>query len=202
MTIDPATTSVRDFYRHMIASITPRPIAWVSTISPGNVPNLAPFSFFNGIGANPPAVVFSPSNHRDGRPKDTLINVEKSRQFVVNIVSESTAIAMNATAADVDYEVNEFELGGLTPIPSLRVRPPRVKEAMVHMECEVIEIVRVGGGPLAGNVVIGRIVMMHADEKVLDAAGQIDAEKLATIGRMGGNLYCRTTDRFELERPK
>ncbi|HWE03375.1 MAG TPA: flavin reductase family protein [Tepidisphaeraceae bacterium] len=202
MIFDPATTSLPDFYRHMVACITPRPIAWVSTISPGNVPNLAPFSFFNGIGANPPAVVFSPTNRRDGAPKDTLVNVEKSGQFVVNVVSESCARQMNGTSAELDYEVSEFELCGLTPIASVRVRPPRVKEAMVQMECELIEVVHVGSGPLAANVVIGRIVLMHADESVLDAAGHIDPDKLATVGRMGGNLYCKTHDRFELERPK
>ena len=118
MTFDPATTSIRDFYRHMISCITPRPIAWVSTISPRNVPNLAPFSFFNGVGANPPAVVFSPTNRRDGSPKDTLINVEKSGQFVVNVVSESVAKLMNDTSAEIDYEISEFELCGLTPIPA------------------------------------------------------------------------------------
>ncbi|HZK80132.1 MAG TPA: flavin reductase family protein [Humisphaera sp.] len=201
MTFDPATTSIRDFYRHMISCITPRPIAWVSTISPRNVPNLAPFSFFNGVGANPPAVVFSPTNRRDGSPKDTLINVEKSGQFVVNVVSESVAKLMNDTSAEIDYEVSEFELCGLTPIPASRVKPPMVKEAMVQMECELIEIVHVGRGPLAANIVIGRIVMMHVNESVLDANGQIDPDKLATVGRMGGMSYCRTKDRFELERP-
>jgi len=201
MTFDPATTSIRDFYRHMIACITPRPIAWVSTISPGNIPNLAPFSFFNGVGANPPAVIFSPTNRRDGTPKDTLVNVEKTGQFVVNVVSESCARHMNGTSAEVDYDISEFELCGLTPLPSLRVRPPRVKEAMVQMECELVEVVHVGSGPLAANIVIGRIVVMHVDETVLDAQGQIDPDKLATIGRMGGNLYSRTKDRFELDRP-
>src|SRR3954471_10074575 len=102
MTIDPATTSPRDFYRHLIASITPRPIAWVSTVSPAGVPNLAPFSFFNGVGANPPAVMFCPVNRRDGSRKDTLVNVEATRQFVVNVVSDRLAERMNATSAEFE----------------------------------------------------------------------------------------------------
>lgn len=201
MTIDPHTTPTRDFYRHMIACITPRPIAWVSTISPAGVPNLAPFSFFNGVGANPPAVVFSPVNRRDGSRKDTVINIEANRQFVVNIVSEPSAERMNCTSAELPYEVNEFETCGLTPAPSVLIKPPRVQEAPVQMECELFDILHVGHGPLAANLVIGLIVLMHVDERVLDAGGQIDPEKLATIGRMGASLYSRTRDRFEMERP-
>src|SRR5271154_330187 len=147
MTINTESTPSRDVYRHMIACITPRPIAWVSTISPGGVPNLAPFSFFNGVGANPPAVVFSPVNRRDGSRKDTVINIEANRQFVVNVVSEPMASRMNHTSAELPYEVNEFEVCGLTPLPSVRIQPPRVKEAPVQMECELFEIVRVGHGP-------------------------------------------------------
>jgi flavin reductase (DIM6/NTAB) family NADH-FMN oxidoreductase RutF len=200
VTIDPATTPTRAFYRHMIG-ITPRPIAWVSTISPGGITNLAPFSFFNGVGPNPPTIVFSPVNGRDGRRKDTVINIEANRQFVVNVVSEPMARQMNCTSAELPYEVSEFDACGLTPEPSLRVKPPRVKEAMVQMECELFDIVRIGEGPLGANLVIGRIVLMHAHDDVLDASGQIDPEKLATIGRMGGSLYCSTKDRFVMERP-
>jgi flavin reductase (DIM6/NTAB) family NADH-FMN oxidoreductase RutF len=202
MTIDPTTTPARDVYRHMIACITPRPIAWVSTISPAGVTNLAPFSFFNGVGANPPAVVFSAVNRRDGSRKDTVINVEATRQFVVNVVSEPMAEKMNCTSAELPYEISEFAVCHLTPEPSLRVKPPRVMEAMVQMECELFDLVHVGDGPLAANVMIGRIVLLHVNEAVLDAARQIDPEKLATIGRMGGNLYSRTKDRFAMERPE
>ncbi|HET6249208.1 MAG TPA: flavin reductase family protein [Tepidisphaeraceae bacterium] len=202
MTIDPATTPARDVYRHLVACITPRPIAWVSTISPGGITNLAPFSFFNGVGANPPAVVFSPVNRRDGSRKDTVINIEANRQFVVNIVSEATAERMNCTSAELPYEVSEFETCGLTPLASVRVKPPRVKEAAVQMECELIQIVPVGEGPLAANLVIGRIVMLHASDDVLDEQRQIDPQKLATIGRMGTDLYSRTRDRFAMKRPQ
>jgi flavin reductase (DIM6/NTAB) family NADH-FMN oxidoreductase RutF len=201
MTIDPATLPPRDFYRHMVACITPRPIAWVSTVSPADIPNLAPFSFFNGVGANPPAVVFCPVNRRDGSRKDTLVNVEATRQFVVNVVSDGLAERMNATSAEFEYGVSEFERCGLTPVASVRVRPPGVGEAAVRMECELLDVVRVGDGPLSGNVVIGRIVLLHADESVLDAAGQIDPAKLDTVGRMGGSLYARTRERFSMDRP-
>lgn len=201
MTIDPADIPSRDFYRHMVACITPRPIAWVSTVSPAGVTNLAPYSFFNGVGANPPAVVFCPVNRRDGSRKDTLVNVEATRQFVVNVVSDRLAERMNATSAEFEYGVCEFEQCGLTPVPSVKVKPPGVSEAAVRMECELLEVVRVGEGALAGNAVIGRIVLLHADESVLDAGGQVDPAKLDTVGRMGGSLYARTRERFSMERP-
>jgi flavin reductase (DIM6/NTAB) family NADH-FMN oxidoreductase RutF len=202
MVIDPENSPPQVVYRHMTACITPRPIAWVSTISPAGITNLAPFSFFNGVGANPPAVMFSPVNRRDGSRKDTILNVEATGEFVVNIVSDKLAELMNGTAAELPYEISEFEKCGLTASPSLKVRPPRVKEAAVHMECIVHQIVYVGRGPLSANVVIGRIVLLHADDAVLDADGQIDPQKLDTIGRLGGSLYSRTRDRFVMDRPK
>lgn len=201
MIIDPSIASPRDIYKVMISCITPRPIAWVSSISPRGVPNLAPFSFFNGVGANPPTVVFCPVNRRDGSRKDTLINIEATPEFVVNIVPYSLAVPMNATSAELPYEVNEFDVAKLTPEPSVKVKVPRVKEAPVHFECVLHQIVNVGSGPLGANLVIGRIVWMEISDSVLDSAGQIDARKLDTIGRMGGASYARTTDLFELPRP-
>jgi flavin reductase (DIM6/NTAB) family NADH-FMN oxidoreductase RutF len=201
LTIDPETTAPRDVYRHMIACITPRPIAWVSTISARGITNLAPFSFFNGVGATPPTVVFSPVNRRDGSRKDTVLNVEATREFVVNIVSEPLAQKMNACSAEFPHETSEFERCGLTAIPSRRVRPPRVKESHVHLECVLWDIIRIGDGPLAANLVIGRIVLIEVNDAVLDERGEIDPSKLDTIGRMGGSLYARTRDRFAMERP-
>jgi flavin reductase (DIM6/NTAB) family NADH-FMN oxidoreductase RutF len=201
MTIDPSATPARDFYKLLIACITPRPIAWVSTISPKGIPNLAPFSFFNGIGANPPSVLFCPVNHRDGSKKDTLLNVEATKQFVVNIVPFALAKPMNETSAELPYEQNEFDFAKVTPAPSVKVKPPRVKESPIHMECELYQIVNVGTGPIGANVVIGRIVWMDISESVLDDKGQIDPRKLDTIGRMGGMGYARTTDLFDLPRP-
>jgi len=201
MLIDPASTTPRDLYRHLISIITPRPIAWVSTISPNGVPNLAPFSFFNGIGANPPTLLFCPVNHRDGSKKDTLLNVEANKEFVVNIVPYSLAVPMNETSAEVEYEVNEFDLAKVTPAPALKVKPPRVKESPIHLECVLHQIVSVGEGALGANVVIGRIVWMEIADSVLGTDNHIDPRKLDTIGRMGGSLYSRTTDLFDLPRP-
>lgn len=201
-TIDPAAHSARDVYRLMINLITPRPIGWVSSVSPAGVPNLAPFSFFNGVGASPPTVVFSAVNKRDGARKDTVVNVEATGEFVVNVASYDLREPMNATSEEFPYEVNEFEQVGLTALPSARVKVPRVKEAKAHFECVVHQIVQVGQGPLAANVVIGRIVLIHLVETVLDPSGAIDPAKLETIGRMGGEGYVRTTDLFSMPRPK
>jgi flavin reductase (DIM6/NTAB) family NADH-FMN oxidoreductase RutF len=162
---------------------------------------LAPFSFFNGIGANPPTVLFCPVNRRDGSKKDTLINIEATPEFVVNIVPFTLASPMNETSADLPYEVNEFEAAHVDAVPALKVRPPRVKDSPVYMECVLHQIVTVGHGALGANVVIGRIVCMEIADRVLGADGQIDPRKLDTIGRMGGSSYTRTTDLFELPRP-
>ena len=202
MIIDPRETSIPELYRHLTACVTPRPIAWVSTISPSGVTNLAPFSFFNGVGANPPAVIFSPVNRRDGTRKDTVLNVEATREFVVNIVSDQLAGQMNGTSADFPYEVSEFDKCGLTPASSLRVRPPRVAESMVHLECALHQIVPVGDGPLSANIIIGRVLLIHIHDSVIGFDGHVDAAKLDTIGRLGASLYARTRERFEMERPR
>jgi flavin reductase (DIM6/NTAB) family NADH-FMN oxidoreductase RutF len=201
-TFDPSAIAARDIYRLMIGLITPRPIAWVSSISPGGVINLAPFSFYNGVAASPPTILFSAVNHRDGRKKDTVVNVEATGEFVVNVVSYELREPMNVTSEEIPYEMDELAKAGLTVLPSVRVTPPRVKEARAHLECTVHQIVRVGEGPLAANLVIGRILLIHVDEQVLDPAGSIDPAALDTIGRMGGEGYVRTTDRFSLPRPR
>lgn len=201
MLINPADIPPHEFYRYLVQVITPRPIAWVSTVSPGGVPNLAPFSFFNGVGANPPSVVFSPVNNRKGEKKDTLRNVEANGEFVVNVVSHALAQRMNQSAYEYGYEVSEFEQAGLTATPSERVAPPRVAEAPVSMECEVMQVVPVGDGPLAANLVVGRVVMMHLAEGVSNADGVVDPAVLDTIGRMGGADYSTTRDRFAMPRP-
>src|SRR5436190_10907419 len=156
MELDPNLQPPAETYRLMIALITPRPIGWVSTVSPAGVVNLAPFSFFNGVAAHPPTVVFSVVNRRDGSPKDTLINVRATGEFVLSAASYDLREAVNATSEELPYEVSELDHCGLTTAPSLRVRPPRVKEAMAHMECVVHQIVAVGEGPLGAHLVIGR----------------------------------------------
>ncbi len=185
----------------MIATILPRPIAWVATVSPDGVPNLAPFSFFTGICANPMTVCFAPVNARDGKKKDTLINIELTKQFTVNIVNEANVGKMNRTSAPFPYGVNEFEKAGATPVPSAKIRPFRVKESPVSYECELLQIVRIGEGALAGNLIIGKVVMLHCEDALYNA-GKIRHQDLNAVGRMEGSWYARTNDAFELPRPE
>lgn len=201
MELDPASLEVRARYQLLIATILPRPIAWVSTVSPDGVPNLAPFSFFTGIAANPMSVCFAPVNDRTGKLKDTLVNAMKTKQFVVNMANEGNAEKMNQTSAAYPYGVSEFEKAGLTALPSTIVKPPRVKESPVAMECEVIQIVHLAEGPLAGNLVIGKVVRFHCDDAIYNG-GKIRHQDLKAIGRMEGAWYAKTNDAFELPRPE
>lgn len=201
MQLDPEALAARDRYLLMIATILPRPIAWVATVSPDGRPNLAPFSFFTGICANPMTVCFAPVNDRNGKKKDTLINVELTGQFTVNVVNERNAEKMNQTSAPYPYGVNEFERAGVTAIKSAIVKPPRVKESPVSYECEVQQIVRIGEGPLAGNLVIGKVVMFHCDDAIYKD-GRISHKDIHAIGRMEGAWYAKTNEDFELPRPE
>jgi flavin reductase (DIM6/NTAB) family NADH-FMN oxidoreductase RutF len=197
---DLAELSALDAYSLMIRTIAPRPIAWVSTISRNGVVNLAPFSFFNGVGSCPPALAFSVSNHVDGSLKDTTRNIDETGEFVVNVVPFSLAAPMHQTSADYPSDTSELEMVGLTPLASVRVAPPRVAESPVHFECQLIETVRVGQGPLAANLIIGHILMIHVQQRLLDERGRVDPDKLDLIGRMGGASYAMTRDRFDLAR--
>lgn len=201
MQIDPADLSTRDLYTWMVRLITPRPIAWVSTLSVQGVANLAPFSFFSGLGANPPTVLFCPANNRSGQPKDTLTNVLGTGQFVVNLVTESDAEAMNLTASELDADVDEFDFASIGKQPSQVVAPPRVATASAAMECQLHEAISLGTGPGGANLVIGRIVWIHLADRLFDSEGEFDARRLDTIGRMGGEDYVRTSDRFAMPRP-
>ena len=201
MDLDPESLEIRARYALMIGTIQPRPIAWVSTISPDGKTNLAPFSFFTGICANPMSVCFAPVNDRNGRKKDTLVNVEATRQFVVNFATEANAAKMNQTSAPYPYGVSEFEKAGLTALASTKVKPPRVAESPAAFECELLQIVRLGEGALAGNLVIGKVVYVHCDDKIYNG-GHIRHQDLQAIGRMEGAWYSRTQDAFELPRPE
>lgn len=186
----------------MVGAIVPRPIAFVSTTSAEGVRNLAPFSFFTGICANPPVICFAPTiRGTDGTRKDTLRNIEAVPEFVVSVVSEEFAEKMNLCSAEVPPEVDEFELSGLTPVASDLVKPPRVAESHISMECRLVQIVEVSAKPLGGSLVIGEVLRFHVDDGLIENY-KIDPEKLHAIGRMGGATYTRTTDRFDLERPK
>ena len=201
MEINPADESPRDFYFRMVSLITPRPIAWVSTVSNVGHLNLAPYSFFNGVTAAPPSVVFSPVNRPDGSKKDTVLNIEENGQFVINVVSFAIAEKMNLTSGDFGFEENEFEIAGLTTVDSFKVKPPRVKESSAQFECELIQIVSVGEGPMAANLIIGKILHLHIADEVLDDRGRVDPQLLDNVGRLGGADYSTTRDRFEIARP-
>jgi len=201
MLLDIAALSPRDAYQWMIATILPRPIAWVSTAAPDGRTNLAPFSFFQGVTANPPTLMFVPVNNRDGGKKDTVRNIELVPEFVVNLVPRELAESMNKTSALLPYGESEFEAFGIARAPSARVRPPRVEGAPVAFECALHQIVRIGEGPLAANVIFGRILVAHVRDDVLGAGGLPDARKLDLVGRMGGEGYATTRDTFSLPRP-
>lgn len=202
MIIDPCSTGATDIYKLMVGVIVPRPIAFVSTLSPDGILNLAPFSFFTGISANPPVICFCPMiRGSDGQRKDTLRNIEATGEFVVNVVSEDFAQQMNICSTEFPPEVDEFRASGLTPVPSDLVKPPRVAESRINMECRLFQIVHVSPKPLGGSVVLGEVLRFHVQDELCDNY-KIDPDRLRPIGRMGGPTYTRTTDRFDMPRPK
>lgn len=204
LSFDPASLSTGTIYRLMISGIVPRPIAFVSTIDANRVVNLAPFSYFNAVSSDPPCLMFSVTRKNDGSKKDTLLNVESSRQFVVNTVSEWMAEPMNHCSGEYPFGVSELEKAGLSAVESTRVAPPRVKESPVHFECELERIVEIGEAkPGAASIVIGRIVMIHAAEGAYDPdRGALRADALRPLARLGGLSYGRTREVFDLPRPK
>lgn len=201
MQLDPEKMSVRDLYGWMVHLITPRPIAWVSSVSDLGVANLAPYSFFNGVGANPPLVMFCPANNRAGEAKDTLRNVQNHGEFVVNLVTEDLGRQMNQTAAEYPPETDEFLAAGVSKARSARVTVPRVETCKAALECQVHQILELGQGPGGANLVIGRIVWIHVADDLLDGDDNFQAEEFGTIGRLGGNVYASTRERFTMERP-
>lgn len=201
MTIDVARAGVVEVYQALVGVVVPRPIAWVTTVNTQGQPNLAPFSFFNAFGANPPIVVFSPTLRRDGTKKDTLRNVEATGEFVVNAAVEALAREVNLSSKEIPADESEIDLTGMETRPAVKVRPPRLAAAPVHLECRVRQIVPIGEGAIAANLVIGEVLMMHIDDALLDPRGQVDPRKLRAIARLGGSYYCRSTDLFEMERP-
>lgn len=203
LTIDPAGHPSRQIYKLMTGLIVPRPIALVSTVDADGAANVAPFSFFCGVGSVPPTLIFCPALHGKGeaRPKDTLANVEATGEFVVNVVSEALAHAANITASEVPPHVDEFALAGLTPLASEMVRPPRVAESPAQMECKLLQVIYTSREPGGGVIVLGEIVRFHVREDLVQDF-RVDPEGLDAVGRMAGNTWVRTHDRIELVRPK
>ncbi len=192
LSINPKETPTADLHQYLLGSVAPRPICFASTISEDGIPNLAPYSFFNAFSSNPPIVVFS-SNRRvkNNTTKDTLHNVESQREVVINVVSHSIVHQMAATSIEYPTAISEFAKAGLTPIPSKIVKPFRVKESPVQMECKVRDIISLGQQGGAGNLIICEVVYMHIDENVLDENKKIDPQKIDLMGRMGRSFYCR-----------
>jgi flavin reductase (DIM6/NTAB) family NADH-FMN oxidoreductase RutF len=186
-------------YAMLVSLVTPRPIAWVTSVSRDGKLNAAPFSFFNALGADPPIIGFCPGDRDDGEPKDTARNVRQTHEFVVNLVDEAVAEAMNQTAASLPYGTDELEAVGLTTAPSSSVRPPRIAEAPASFECAEWGTLQIGGNRL----IIGLVKRLHVREELIDPETlRIRSERFQVIGRMASpNWYCRTRDRFEMVRP-
>jgi len=208
MDVSPSNLSHSELYGLILNSVAPRPIAWVSTLSASGQPNLAPFSFFNCVCVEPPLLAFAPGLRSSkqlgvthGEAKDTLRNVRETKEFVVNIVTYELAEAMNLTSGEYDASINEFELAQIATAPSQVVKVPRVAASPVSFECKLYQILDFSPSPESGSLVIGEIVSIHIDDANM-RDGKLDRNSLDLIGRMGGIQYTRTTQRFEMVRPK
>ena len=201
MNVQPNELEWRNAYKLIVGSILPRPIAMVSTISKEGVSNIAPFSFYTAISAEPLLVCFSPMRKgTDGSKKDTLINIEETKEFVIHVVSEDIVEKMNITATAFNPDIDEFEEAGFTKINSIVVKPPRIKESKVQLECTLHQVLHFGDHPGAGSLVIGKVEMVHIDDE-LYYDGKINTQKLNPVGRMAGHMYTRSiSDMFELVR--
>ena len=201
MIYDPDNLPFQEIHKLMIGSIVPRPIAFVSTTSKDGKNNIAPFSYFNGVCSSPPTIMFAPARRGwDGSEKDTLVNIRDTKEFVVNIVSESFAEKMVVCSTDYESDVDEFIVSGLNHIPSEKIISPRLSEAKISFECKLNQIVEVGDGKAgSGFIVIGTVILFHIDDSVM-IDGRIDIEKLNPIGRLAGNWYTRPTDNFRIQR--
>ena len=202
--INPKDLSTKDLHGYLLSSVGPRPIALVSTIDNEGRPNLSPFSFFNVFSANPPIAIFSPARRvRNNTTKHTLQNAALTKEVVINVVSFPIVEQTSLSSTEYKEGVNEFIKSGLTPLESIQVKPYRVKESPVQMECIVKDIISLGEEGGAGNLVVCEIVKMHISENVLNEHHQIDPNKIDLVGRMGANWYCRAsnTSLFEVQKP-
>ena len=199
--IDPTALDHDQRYKVMTGGIVPRPIAWVTTVGPNGICNAAPYSFFNGASVTPMMVMIGPANRRDGTSKDTLHNIEKTGEFVVNVVTEPHAHLAAATAEDLGPEESELAFVGLQTSPSKMVGPPRIAVSPISFECAEAQIIPFGPGiPNAGNVVFGRVVWIAVADPLIDEGYRIDPNRLRAVGRMAGRSYVSTRQITEIAR--
>ena len=199
VSITPGDLHPRDAYRLMLSIVVPRPIAWVSTIGADGTVNLAPFSFFNAVGGTPPTIMVS-IGERGGELKDTLRNVRETGEFVVHIANEKVIGQLNTTSGDWPYGESEFEIAGLAPVPSTNVKPPRIAEAPVAMECKATQIIPVD--ETRYTMVLGQVLRYHIREDLLGPDNLVKALELGAVARLGGDEYTAIDRIFALSRPK
>jgi flavin reductase (DIM6/NTAB) family NADH-FMN oxidoreductase RutF len=204
MLIDFSAIDARKAYFWMSSTITPRPVAWVSTRSKTGVANLAPFSFFQMVTASPPTLMLSPMLHQNGSIKDTTRNIMENGEFVVNLVPFPLVDAMNATSFSYEADVSEIDRCSVATLPSERVRPPRIAGVPVSFECKLASIQAYPEQHPSCHIVLGEVLFAHVDETILDEHGQVDPARLDVVSRMGANWYGRTqtADNFTLHRPE
>ena len=204
ISINPSETPLGKLHGYLLGSIGPRPIALVSTVDEQGVPNLAPFSFFNVFSTRPPIAMFSPARRgRDNTTKHTYENAKLNEEVVINVVTYDIVQQTSLSSTEYAKGENEFLKAGFTMIESELVKPPRVKESPVHLECKVKDILEMGNEGGAGNIIMCEILKMHMTEEIFDSEGRIDQYKIDLVGRMGGNVYCRAagTALFEVAKP-
>ncbi|MDU4251299.1 flavin reductase family protein [Pseudomonas sp.] len=202
MQLDFTQLSKAEAYRWLASTVTPRPIAWVSTLSADGQSNLAPFSFFQVISDSPPTLLVNTSVREDGSVKDTLRNVRETGELVIHLVSAAQAEAMNATAAWLPHGVSEIDHAGIATVPSERVAPPRVAGAPVAFECRLAEIMPYPAENPSSLLIFARVLLAHVDDAVMQDERHVDPAKLDLVGRLGGTQYSRTRDTFSMIRPK
>lgn len=203
MIITPGEISTKQLHAYLLGSVAPRPICFASTIDKDGNPNLAPFSFFNVFGSKPPICIFSPARRvRDNTIKHTLENIQETREVVINVVSYDMVQQMNLASCEYPRDINEFEKSGFTPVKSEIVKPFRVLEAPVSLECKLMQVIETGTEGGAANLIICEIIKMHIDERILDEQQQIDPHKIDLVARMGQDYYCRASGDAVFEVPK
>lgn len=203
MRIVPGEIKTADLHAYLLGSVAPRPICFASTVDKDGNRNLSPFSFFNVFGSNPPILVFSPSRRvRNNTIKHTLENIQETKEVVINMVNYDMVQQTSLASCEYPKETDEFIKSGFTPIASDIVKPFRVKESPVQIECKVLQIIETGQGGGAGNLVICEVVCMHIDDNILNSAGKIDPHKIDLVARMGADYYCRASGNAVFEVPK